>query len=73
MIVQGQTGYVVGADGSRNNLRQGRTGELIIGQAHADYNEPTSRGSVFNVTMNAAVPTLQHNLQFGIQWVLVLT
>jgi hypothetical protein len=35
MIVQGQTGYVVGTDGSRNNLRQGRTGELIIGQAHA--------------------------------------
>jgi hypothetical protein len=55
MIVQGQTGYVVGADGSRNNLRQGRTGELIIGQSHADYNEPTSRGSVFNLTMNAAV------------------
>lgn len=55
MIIQGQTGYVVGADGSRNNLRQGRTGALVNSQAHADYFEPVSRGTVYNLTMNAAV------------------
>lgn len=53
MLIQGQVGAVVGLDGSTPNARQGRTGELIVSQAHARYYETTSRGNIFTLTLNA--------------------
>ena len=53
MLIQGQVGAVVGLDGSTPNARQGRTGELIISQAHARYYETASRGNLFTLTLAA--------------------
>jgi len=53
MLIQGQVGTVVGLDGSNPNVRQGRTGELIVGQAHARYYEAASRGNLFTLTLTA--------------------
>jgi hypothetical protein len=53
MLIQGQVGAVVGLDGSTPNARQGRTGELIISQAHAQYYETASRGNMFTLTLAA--------------------
>lgn len=53
MLIQGQVGAVVGLDGAQPNARQGRTGELIVSQAHGRYYETTSRGNMFTLTLNA--------------------
>lgn len=53
MLIQGQIGAVTGLDGSQPNARQGRTGELIVSQAHGRYYETTSRGNTFTLTLNA--------------------
>lgn len=55
MLIQGQIGQTNGADGTNNNLRQGRTSELIVSQNHARYYETTSRGNMFSLTMTASV------------------
>jgi hypothetical protein len=55
MLIQGQIGQAVGADGTNNNLRQSRTSELIVSQNHARYYETASRGNIFNLTLSAAV------------------
>jgi hypothetical protein len=53
MLVQGQVGQITGLDGAQPNARQGRTGELIISQAHGRFYEQASRGKVFSLTLTA--------------------
>jgi hypothetical protein len=65
MLIQGQVGQTLVADGTQTNLRQGRTGELIATQAHPAYTEQTTRGSVFtlNIATSAATLTAGNALQ----------
>jgi hypothetical protein len=58
MLIQGQIGQTAGADGTNNNLRQGRTSELIVSQNHGRYYEAASRGNMFNLTMSLSVGTV---------------
>ena len=53
MLIQGQVGQINASDGVQNNIRQGRTGEVIASQAHARFYEQTSRGQVFTVVQTA--------------------
>jgi len=53
MLIQGQVGQTTGLDGTQTNLRQGRTGEIILSQAHGRYYEQTSRGQLFTLTLSA--------------------
>ena len=57
MLIQGQVGQIAGTDGSQPNLRQGRTGELIISQNHGRYYETASRGNMFSLTLYASGST----------------
>ena len=50
MLIQGQVGQINALDGVQNNIRQGRTGELILSQAHARFYEQASRGSLYTLT-----------------------
>lgn len=47
MKVEGQVGPRTVADGANTELRQGRTGALVVSDGHGRYREPTSRGLVF--------------------------
>ena len=58
MLIQGQVGQTVAADGTQTNLRQGRTGELIATQSHPIYHEQTSRGSIFSLHVTTSAATL---------------
>jgi hypothetical protein len=58
MLIQGQIGQTLAADGTQTNLRQGRTGELIATQAHPIYTEQTSRGAVFTLNIATSAATL---------------
>ena len=58
MLIQGQVGQLTVADGTQTNLRQGRTGELIATQAHGQYHEQTSRGSIFSLSVTTSAATL---------------
>lgn len=58
MLIQGQTGQVIAAEGAQVNLRQSRTGEMIASQAHAQYYEQTSRGGVFTLSVTTSAATL---------------
>lgn len=53
MLIQGQVGQTAVLDGTQTNLRQGRTGEIILSQAHGRYYEQTSRGQLFTLTLSA--------------------
>jgi hypothetical protein len=53
MLIQGQVGQTAALDGTQTNLRQGRTGEIILSQAHGRYYEQTSRGQMFTLTLSA--------------------
>jgi hypothetical protein len=53
MLIQGQVGQVTALDGAQNNLRQGRTGEIILSQGHGRFYEQTSRGQMFTLTLSA--------------------
>lgn len=53
MLIQGQVGQTAALDGTQTNLRQGRTGEIILSQAHGRYYEQTSRGQLFTLTLSA--------------------
>ena len=57
MLIQGQVGQIAGTDGSQPNLRQGRTGELIVSQNHGRYYETASRGNMFSLTLYASGST----------------
>lgn len=51
MLLQGQVGSQTASDGTQTILRQGRTSELIISQAHARYNEAASTASIYALTL----------------------
>jgi len=53
MLLQGQVGSIVAADGTQPILRQGRTSELIVSYAHTRYNEAASTGSVYALNLPA--------------------
>lgn len=53
MLLQGQIGAQIAGDGTQPILRQGRTSELIVSQAHPRYNEVTSTGSVYSLVLPA--------------------
>ncbi len=50
-------GPITGQDGSSPPIRQGRTGEMNVGDAHGRYNEAVARGNVFSLSVAAAGPT----------------
>jgi hypothetical protein len=54
--IEGQVGPRYVLEGSENSLRTGRTGELIVGDAHGRYFEAVSRGNVY-VAANTAAQT----------------
>lgn len=56
-LIQAQVGPVTSQDGANPNLRQGRVGELIAGDAHGRYNEAVSRGNVYQVSVAAGAAT----------------
>lgn len=58
MLIQGQVGQVVAAEGTQVNLRQARTGELVATQAHPAYYEQTSRGSIFTLSVTTSAATI---------------
>jgi len=58
MIIQGQVGQTIASDGAGVNLRQGRTGEVIMTQAHGRWHEQTARGGVFTMTLTATTTAI---------------
>ena len=58
MLIQGQVGQTAALDGTQTNLRQGRTGEIILSQAHGRYYEQTSRGQMFTLTLSATTSSI---------------
>ena len=57
MLIQGQVGQTAALDGTQTNLRQGRTGEIILSQAHGRYYEQTARGQMFTLTLASTSAT----------------
>lgn len=55
--LQGQVGIVTAADASVPNLRQGRSGELNVGDAHGRYNETVARGNAYSLSVAAGAAT----------------
>ena len=51
MIAEIKTGVQYNSDGTQVTARGSKTGELIIGNAHARYYEPTLRGGIFSTGM----------------------
>jgi hypothetical protein len=49
MLAEGRVGAQSGADGAQREIRLGKTGEVIAGNAHAWMYEAASRGNVFAV------------------------
>lgn len=58
-VSESQVGPRVLADGSENTVRSGKTGELIVGDAHARYYEAVARGNCYCAanTANQATST----------------
>ena len=52
-LMEGMIGPGLGADGSRQPARLGRTAELIIGNNHGKYYEAVSRGKCYHASMQA--------------------
>ena len=55
MLQEGQVGPQTLAPGARSILRQGPSGEMNVGDAHARYQEAVYRGNVYAVADQAAV------------------
>lgn len=47
MLLNGQVGIQVNADGSNPPLRQGRTGEQLVGDIHGRFYEQCSRANIY--------------------------
>ena len=54
MLVEGKVGPVVASDQSMNELRQGRSAELLVADAHGRYTEATYRGLLYSASNQAA-------------------
>ncbi len=55
MLAQGQAGVVLVQDGGQLAVRQGRQGEVVVGDAHGRYAEGVFRGQTFLAANNASV------------------
>lgn len=55
--IQGQAGPQVLQDGTTTTVRQGKTGELVVTDAHGRYQEATYRGNVYGLTLAAGAAT----------------
>lgn len=55
--IQGQVGAQVLQDGTTTTVRQGRTGELSVSDAHGRYQEAVIRGNVYGITLAAGAAT----------------
>ncbi len=53
-IVDGRVGPVTGAAGQNLDLRQSRTGSLIVDSLHGRYHETTSLGNVYSAAITAS-------------------
>lgn len=58
MLIQGQVGATAALDGTQTNLRQGRTGEIILSQGHGRYYEQASRGNMFTLNLVATTTAI---------------
>jgi hypothetical protein len=56
-ILQGKVGINTGSDGTRFELRQDKTGALVVSVAHAKYREAVARGNVFIQAVKSATVT----------------
>lgn len=54
IIAQGQVGPTASSDGTTQNLRQGKSGELIATELHGKFYEQNYRGNLFIATQAAA-------------------
>src|ERR1041384_3537743 len=62
MPVQGQVGPRTMQDGGAADLRQSRTGDLVVCHGHGRFYEPSSRGSMFAVsTVNTGTTVVTAN------------
>lgn len=57
MILQGQVGPSVNADGNYPNIRQGKTAEVIVSELNGRYYEQTSRQGMFSAATQAGQTT----------------
>ncbi len=58
MINEIKVGPISATDGTTNTARSGKTGELIVGDAHGRYYEATSRGTMFSGSVTAKDTTI---------------
>ena len=58
MQAETRTGPVVAADGTISPARGGKTGEVVVGDAHGRYREAVSRGAVFSGSVTGQVTTV---------------
>ncbi len=56
--ILGKAGPQLSADGTLNNVRLGKTGELIVGHAHGKYYEPAVRQNMWSLSTAAAGVTI---------------
>lgn len=52
-LAEGKVGPVQRSDGSQGETRLGRTGEVIVAEAHGRYFEAAARGAIFHAAMQA--------------------
>lgn len=53
-LSQGRVGLLVSGDGSYNSHRQGKSGELIVSEAHGRFYEGSSRGKMYLASIGVA-------------------
>jgi hypothetical protein len=56
--IQTKVGVTYNTDGGQPEIRQAKTGELVVVDAHARYYEPTSRGQMFSGSITGQVTTV---------------
>lgn len=53
MLAEGRVGIATAPDGIINPLRATRTGDLVVSDGHARYQEPTLKGNVYSLNLGA--------------------
>src|SRR5262245_7044390 len=54
MLAEGRVGPATLSDGNPREIRLGKTGEIIVGDAHGRYYESVVRGNVFTAANQAS-------------------
>jgi hypothetical protein len=67
MRVEGQVGPQVVSDGSFSEFRQGRAGEMIVGQLHGRYYETAFRKNLFTAYAAAVATSVVGTAMVGLQ------